>query len=45
MGDNEIDRTFTTQQGEMDLKQFTLISLKKEIYEQLCSDIPIDKDD
>ena len=27
------------------MKHFTQISLKKEIYEQLCSDIPIDKDD
>lgn len=46
VADNDMDtRTYSTANGDMDLKHFTQISLKKEIYEQLCSEVPIDKDD
>ena len=45
MADNDLDRAFSSATGEMELKQFTLISLKKDIYESLCSDIPVDKDE
>ena len=45
VGDNDTEKTFQTATGEIDIKQFTLISLKKDVFDQLCSDAPVDKDD
>jgi hypothetical protein len=33
VADNDLDRAFSSATGEMEIKQLTLISLKKDIYE------------